>query len=77
MSSEKVKPSLISVVGANIGIGVVKTLTYTYDLATLPLYTVFQRPWITWRNRWVAKFMPTEYYSAEACCCLMSKNVPP
>ncbi|XP_028967685.1 long-chain-fatty-acid--CoA ligase 4 [Galendromus occidentalis] len=51
MSSEKVKPSLISIVGANVGIGVVKTLTYTYDLATLPFYTVLQRPWKTWRNR--------------------------
>lgn len=53
-SSEKKHQSPVAVVGANVAIGLIKAMMFTYDIATLPIYTVVQRPWIVWKNRLVS-----------------------
>lgn len=52
-SSEKKRQSQVAVVGANVAIGLIKAMMFTYDIATLPIYTVVQKPWVVWKNRLV------------------------
>ncbi|OQR78922.1 long-chain-fatty-acid--CoA ligase 4-like [Tropilaelaps mercedesae] len=68
-SLEKKRQSPLAVVGANVAIGIVKALMYTYDLVTLPIYALVQKPWIVWKNR------STVFAALDASSSLICKGI--
>lgn len=57
-------------IGVSVALGLIKTVVCVYDLITLPIYTVAQKPWTIRRSKDQTRAKPVKKsncYSGKIC----------
>ena len=58
-------------IGITVGLGLFKTIATAYDIVTLPIYSIFQRPWVKRQSKSKIRARqedPGDAYSGKMMC---------